>query len=96
MGWNYNWTNQYDALTWNEQYENAEEIWDLFIRDERSELLENVLKLMIENVELSKSINLSAFLQKIISMSDVRADRPSKRCLLRLGSRGTDNPAPLR
>lgn len=31
MAWHYNWTNQYGALTWNEQYENAEEIWDLFI-----------------------------------------------------------------
>ena len=31
MAWHYNWTNQYGALSWNEQYENAEEIWDLLI-----------------------------------------------------------------
>lgn len=31
MTWNYNWTNQGNSLSWSEKYENAEEIWDLFI-----------------------------------------------------------------
>lgn len=31
MTWHYNWTNQYNSLSWSEKYENAEEIWDLFI-----------------------------------------------------------------
>lgn len=31
MTWNYNWTNQANSLSWSEKYENAEEIWDLFI-----------------------------------------------------------------
>ena len=31
MTWHYNWTNQSNSLSDSEKYENAEEIWDLFI-----------------------------------------------------------------
>ena len=50
------------------------EIWDLFIRDERNELLENVLNLIIEDKVLSKSFNLAVFLQKIISQNTLISD----------------------